>query len=88
MSGDFYGRLLKWLVPLSHRGLFPKAPLPPDYAAQAARAEHALQSLSDTFSQEQQALYLTYEEAYNGLIDLEFCHLFRETFRLARKIFR
>ena len=69
-------------------GCLPKAPLPPAYATQAARAEHALQLLSNTFSQEQQALYLTYEEAYNGLIDLEFLQLFQETFRLARAIYR
>ena len=31
---------------------------------------------------------LTYEEAYNGLIDLEFRQLFQETFRLARAIYR
>lgn len=66
----------------------PKSPLPPAYATQAARAEHALQLLSNTFSQEQQSLYLTYEEAYNGLIDLEFLQLFQEIFRLARAIYR
>ena len=66
----------------------PKAPLPPAYATQAARAEHAPQLLSNTFSQEQQSLYLTYEEAYNGLIDLEFLQLFQEIFRLARAIYR
>lgn len=34
----------------------PKAPLPADYAAQAARSETALRRLSGTFSPEQEEL--------------------------------
>ena len=65
----------------------PKAPLPADYAAQAARSETALR-LSGTFSPEQEELYLQYEDEYNGLVDLEFQQLFLETFRLAREVYR
>ena len=66
----------------------PKAPLPADSAAQAARAEPALRRLSGTFSPEQEELYLQYEDEYNGLVDLEFQQLFLETFRLAREVYR
>ena len=65
----------------------PKAPLPADYAAQAARSETALRRLSGTFSPEQEELYLQYEDEYNGLV-LEFQQLFLETFRLAREVYR
>ena len=66
----------------------PKAPLPADYAAQAAQSETALRRLSGTFSPEQEELYLQYEDEYNGLVDLEFQQLFLETFRLAREVYR
>ena len=66
----------------------PKAPLPADYAAQAARSETALRRLSGTFAPEQEELYLQYEDEYNGLVDLEFQQLFLETFRLAREVYR
>ena len=66
----------------------PTAPLPADYAAQAARSETALRRLSGTFSPEQEELYLQYEDEYNGLVDLEFQQLFLETFRLAREVYR
>ena len=65
----------------------PRAPLPADYAAQAARSETALRRLSGTFSPEQEELYLQYEDEYNGLV-LEFQQLFLETFRLAREVYR
>ena len=65
----------------------PRAPLPADYAAQAARSETALRRLSGTFSPEQEELYLQYEDEYNGLV-LEFQQHFLETFRLAREVYR
>ena len=55
---------------------------------QSKREEAALDALLDTFSEEQMSLYLHYEDAANGLSDLEMRQVFRETVFLARELFR
>lgn len=55
---------------------------------QSRREEAALNALLDTFSEKQTSLYLRYEDAANGLSDLEARQLFREAVSLARKLYR
>ena len=55
---------------------------------QSRREEAALNALLDTFSEKQTSLYLRYEDAANGLSNLEARQLFREAVSLARELYR
>lgn len=79
-----------WLAPLYDYVVeqrLPHARAREDYVCLTRQEEAAVKALSDTFSPEQNALFLEWEEKSNALSFVRDELLFRETFALARALY-
>ena len=87
---DGYGamnKLFEELLPFLKDLAFQEAQYPLEYMAQCRQAEVTYQALWDSFSSEQQELYLEYEAARNAQSATAEEQLFLQAFRIARALY-